>query len=331
MRRSTFLRGGVGAAVLAATARPSQSLAQQPPFPSRTLTLVVPVPAGGLQDGLMRALATQLGQVWKSNVIVENRPGGSGLIAGTAVARAPADGYTLMTSDNFSLVTNQLLHKAPPFVLFRDLVPVCAVARGDNVLVVPANSSIRNFKDLVAQAKAKPGNLSYGSFGLGTSPHLDTLALAQATGIDVVHVPYKGGSEIVAALMAGDQLSFSLMGLAPTLGPIRSGRLRPIAFGGAQRSALLPDVPTLGEVVGAELTSQAWFGLFAPAKVPKAVREQIADGVAEVLKSPEFIAQSLAKAGLEPEFRSEAAAERELRANYALVQKRLKAAGMGAS
>jgi hypothetical protein len=261
---------------------------------------MVPVPAGGLQDGLARAFALQLSKLWKQSVVIENRVGASGAIAIAALARAAPDGYTLSTTDNASLVTTQILKPSAQYEIFKDLVPVSGLAEGSNVLLVHAASPIQNLGDLITLAKAKPGTVNYGSFGIGTSNHLDTENLAKVAGVKFVHIPYKGGTEVLQALMANDQLTFAITGASSALPYVRQGSLRAIANGGSTRSTVFASVPTFAELGLTGFESTAWFGLYAPAKTPKIIIDKIASDIDAILKDKDFVERSIANVGLKP-------------------------------
>jgi tripartite-type tricarboxylate transporter receptor subunit TctC len=269
-------------------------------FPTKPVTIMVPVPAGGLQDGLARAFALQLSKLWKQSVVVDNRVGASGAIAIAALARAAPDGYTLSTTDNASLVTTQILKPSAQYEIFKDLVPVSGIAEGSNVLLVHAASPIQNLGDLIALAKAKPGTVNYGSFGIGTSNHLDTENLAKVAGVKFVHIPYKGGTEVLQALMTNDQITFAITGASSALPYVKQGSLRAIANGGSTRSAVFAAVPTFAELGLTGFESTAWFGLYAPAKTPKIIIDKIAGDIDTILKDKDFVDRSIVNVGLKP-------------------------------
>jgi tripartite-type tricarboxylate transporter receptor subunit TctC len=256
-------------------------------YPSKPVRLILPVPAGGVQDGLARAISIELGKLWGQTVLVDNRAGASGIIAAEQAAKAAPDGYTLFMTDNVTWMTNQFLRSKLPYDPVKDFVTVIGLVRSGNVVVARADLPVKNMQELIALAKAKPGELNYGSFGLGTSPHVDTEALSKIAGVQVTHVPYKGGPEILKSLLAGD-LAFSVTGLQPALPLIRSGRVRALAFGGLQRSPTLPDVPTLSESGFPGFDSGAWFGWLAPAGVPSAIVSRVAADASRVVTTPEF-------------------------------------------
>lgn len=268
-------------------------------FPVKAVRLVLPVPPGGLQDALARALAFELSKTWGQQVIVDNRPGASGIIAADIVAKAPADGYTVFMTDNVTWAVNQFLRSKLPYDPQKDFAPVVGLVQAGNVLVVGSDSPVKSVQDLLKAARAKPGELNYGSFGLGSSPHIDTEALSAVAGIRLTHVPYKGGPEILQGLMGG-QIEFSITGLPPTLPLIRQGRIRALAYGGLQRSSALPDVPTFSESGLKGFESGAWFGWMVPARTPSAVVEKIAADAIRIAATPEFRDKYILGVGMEP-------------------------------
>ena len=268
-------------------------------FPVKAVRLVLPVPPGGLQDALARALAFELSKTWGQQVIVDNRPGASGIIAADIVAKAPADGYTVFMTDNVTWAVNQFLRSKLPYDPQKDFAPVVGLVQAGTVLVVGSDSPVMSVQDLLKAARAKPGELNYGSFGLGSSPHIDTEALSAVAGIRLTHVPYKGGPEILQGLMGG-QIEFSITGLPPTLPLIRQGRIRALAYGGLQRSSALPDVPTFSESGLKGFESGAWFGWMVPARTPSAVVEKIAADAIRIAATPEFRDKYILGVGMEP-------------------------------
>lgn len=294
MKTGRFLRQVVNilmAAAMAVCAHPA--LAQAPAaspaegFPSKPVRLVVPVPAGGLQDTLARAVAQGVARIWGQAIVVENRAGASGIIAAEFVAKSAPDGYTLMMTDNVSLMTNQFLRSNLPYDLARDFAPIIALTQTSNILVARPEFPARTVQELVALARTKPAELTYGSFGLGSSPHVDTEAFSALAGIKLTHVPYKGGVAILQGLMSG-QLSFSLMGMTAAIPLIKQDRIRALAYGGLRRSPVFPDVPTLSESGFKGFESSAWFGWLAPSATPVAIIDRIAADAGRVISTPEF-------------------------------------------
>lgn len=277
------------------------SIATAQGYPSKPVRLIVPVPAGGLQDSLARALAHELGRAWNQSIVVDNRPGATGIIAADALAKSPADGYVIFMTDNVTLMTNQFLRSKLPYDPVRDFAPVIGLVRAGNVLVTRPDSPLKSVADLIAAARAKPRELNYGSFGPGSAAHVDTEALSAAAGIELNHVPYKGGPDILKGVLAGD-LAFSLTGLPPALPLIRQGRIVALAYGSLRRSPALPGVPTFAESGVAELKgfeAVAWFGLLAPGATPKALVDKIAIDASKVINMPEFNEKYVTGVGME--------------------------------
>jgi tripartite-type tricarboxylate transporter receptor subunit TctC len=271
---------------------------QVPAFPSKPMRLILPVPPGGLQDAFARALGQELTKTWGQTVIVDNRAGASGIIAAEAVAKSAPDGYTLLMTDNVTWMTNHFLRKLP-YDSVKDFLPVIGLVQAGNVLVTAPDFPAKTLQELIDLARAKPGELNYGSFGMGSSPHVDTEAMSLAANIKVTHVPYKGGPEILQGLVGG-QISFSITGLPPALPLIRQGRLRALAYGGLQRSSAMPDVPTLSEAGLKGFESGAWFGWFVPAGTPRATIDKIAADAGRVVANSEFREKFVFRVGLEP-------------------------------
>ncbi len=269
--------------ILLALAAPP--LLAQTAYPARPVRLVLPVTPGGLQDTLARALAPEFTKRWGQTLVVENRAGANGAIATQFVARAPADGYTILMSSVMQ-VSNDLnpdTQGAPDPT--RELAPVIALVSTGNILVTTPQFPASTLRELLDLAKANPGKFNYGSFGVGSSSHLDMQALADMHGIKATHIPYKGGADLMQALL-GNQIAFTVAGLQSALPFVKQGRLKAIAYGGARRSAVLPDVPTLSETIKG-FESGGWFGMFAPAGTPRAVIDRIAADASAVINTPE--------------------------------------------
>jgi tripartite-type tricarboxylate transporter receptor subunit TctC len=249
---------------------------------SKPLHIVVPFAAGGAVDVVARAVGQRMSELTGSPVVIDNRPGANANIGADAVAKSAPDGSTLLMAAN-GLAANVTLFKSLPFDARTDFEPVARVGYAPLVLVVATDSPVKSLKELLALAKAKPGSLNYGSAGNGTSQHLATELLRLQTGVDVVHVPYKGGAPAVTDLMGG-RLSFFITNPIEVLANIKAERLRALAVGSPKRLPLLPEVPTFAEagVPGYEAT--VWWGLFAPAKTPK---EAVGKLGAETLKALE--------------------------------------------
>lgn len=234
----------------------------------KVIRMVVPFSAGGATDLLGRALAAELGKGLKQSVIVENRAGAGGSVGAQAVANAPADGYTLLLASGSMFTVNQFIYSKLPYSL-ADFSPIGKVANGPMVITVNANLPVKNTRELIEYARARPGKLSFSSAGVGSQTHMAGEAFSDAAGIELMHVPYKGEGPGYTDLMAGviEVAVGNINAIAPLL---KGGRLRALSVTGKERSALLPDVPTTAEdgVPGFEFTG--WFALLAPAGTPQA-------------------------------------------------------------
>jgi len=240
--------------------------AQTPAYPDRAIKIVVPYAAGGAVDIVARIVGQALAEQLKQPVIVDNRPGASANIGMELVAKSAPDGYTLLMASN-GLTTNMALFPSLTFDGRRDFAPVARLGYAPLVIVVPAASPARSLKDLIAMAKAKPGDLSYGSAGNGSSGHLAGEMLKASAGIDVLHVPYKGGAPAITDLL-GERLSFMPINPLEVLPHVQAGKLRVLAVGSDKRFLLLPDVPTAAEAGVPGFEASVWWGLVAPARTP---------------------------------------------------------------
>ena len=255
-------------------------------YPEQMVRLVVPFSAGSMTDLLARTVAEKLGERWKQQVIVENRPG----LAGTSsVAKATADGYTLMlTSNGHTVIGN--LNKNLSFDPQKDFVGISQVATTPLILVAPPESATKSVKELIAAAKAKPGALNYSSAGLGSTTGIAGELFKQTTQTDIVHLPFRGLPESQTAVIRGDvAMAFTFFNVGGDL--VQSGKMRGLAVTGAKRLAGLPDVPTFAEAGLPEFQYDAWFGVMAPAATPKPIVAKVAEAIAAVLQLPDVKAR----------------------------------------
>ena len=294
-------------------------------FPEKAVTLVVPFPAGGATDPVARALATRMSELWKQPVVVLNRAGAGGNIGAEAVARGAADGYTLLVGTTALAIAPSLYAKLG-YDALRDFAPVSQATSAPNLLVVHPSLPARSVKELVALARARPGDLISASAGTGTSNHLSLLLLINLARVDITHVPYKGAAPAVADVVGGH----AHMTFAPspaTLGLVQTGRLRALAVTTPSRWSGLPEVPTVAEagVPGYELTS--WIGLFAPSATPQAVIARVHATVVDSLATP-GVRDALVKSGAEPVGSRPEEFARHLKLEVARWGKVLKAAGI---
>ncbi len=265
-------------------------------FPGRMVRLVVPYPPGGGVDGLARPLAEQLSKKWGVPVVIENKAGASTLIGGEFVVRAPADGTTLFFTTESSITSNPYLFKKLPFDPIKDLAPITQLIGLHQMLVVHPSIPVSTVDELVAYAKANPNKLSYASYGNGSQPHLLFESLKAKTGIQMMHVPYKGIAPALLATLSGE-VSATLGGAATSGEHSRAGKLKALAIGRGERLKDFPNIPTLEEAGYKDIDPLSWFGLFAPAGTPAATLHKIQADVAEVMKTPAFAEPNVFKKG----------------------------------
>lgn len=285
------------AAVMAAFAA-SPALAQTGDYPNRPVRIIVPQTAGGAVDIVARAIAQKLSESWGQQVIVDNRPGANGIIGMEALAKAKPDGYTLAAPFTSVLSINPFVYKKLPYDAFKDFAPVMQSVTNVIVLVVHPSLPVRTVKDLVALGKSRPGDIVYGSFGVGNLTHLAGELFRMETGMKMVHVPYKGETPAVTDLIGGQyMLLFSTS--AGVNSHIKEGRLRLLATGGEKRAAAYPDTPTMAEAgfPGAGVTG--WSGLAMPAGTPPEIVQKFSRDAARHVRSPEMM-ERLTALGAEP-------------------------------
>jgi tripartite-type tricarboxylate transporter receptor subunit TctC len=272
--------------------------AAQDAYPSRTVYIVVPFPAGGVADLLPRLVGQKLSEKWGKPVVVENKPGASGNIGMAYVAQQPADGYTLALAPTGNLTVNPTLFRNLPFDTARDFTPVTLLANVPNVLVVHPSVPASTVQELVAYAKSHPGKLNFASPGAGSGAHLAGELLNLDAGIHMVHVPYKGLAPAVNDLMGG-QVQVMFAGVSTILQQVKSGKLRALAVAGPHRLDALPGVPTVAEsgYPGFDVTS--WYGIVARSGTPPAIIARLHDDMAQALKQPDVV-KKLEDLGLEP-------------------------------
>ncbi len=259
--------------------------------------MVVAYPPGGGIDILARQLADKLATPWGQPVIVENKPGANTILAADLVAKA-TDGHTVLMTSEGTFSINPHMYAKLPYDAQRDFLPVTLLVLLQQLLVANPSLPANNLAELIALAKARPGSINYASYGSGSQPHLSGEMLKYKAGIDLVHVPYKGISLAVPAVMAGEvQLTFS--GIATSMALLKSGRIKPIAIGGPRRSPLLPEVPTFAELGYPEVQTHAWFGLFLPAGAPKEAALRIYRDTKSILDDPRFRQPQLIDKGYE--------------------------------
>ena len=276
-------------------------------YPSRAVKIIVPFGAGGPTDVYTRAIAEELRKSLHQPFIMENRPGAGTTIGTDVVAKAPPDGYTLLMVSGTQTV-NETLYAHKPYQLMRDLVPIAPLIDSDLVLVVHPSVPAKTLGELLALARAKPGTLNYGSSGPGSNYHMAGELLKNLTGIDIVHVPYKGSTGARNDILSGQiQILFDSV---PTMAPqIKAGMVRALGTSGKSRSPILPDVPTMAEAGVPGFNATLWVGFMAPAGTPKPIIDKLHDEITKILRRPD-IKQAWEKTGAtpivmtQPEFKS---------------------------
>lgn len=260
-------------------------VAQAQAWPSKPIRLVVPFAPGGTSSIVARSVAAEMEKGLGQPIIIDNRPGGGGNVAMQDVARADADGYTLIIGHIGTLAVNPFMFEKLPFDTNRDFAPVSLLAKVPNIFVVHADVPAKDLREFVALAKKQPGKLYYGSAGNGSAGHLAFEYLKLVAGIDLVHVPYKGTGPNLTDLLAGRTQATSA-GTPPLLPHVKSGKLRVIAVGAAKRLAILPDVATVAEQGYAGFETTQWYGLNAPGKTPAPIIRRLADEAAKAARHP---------------------------------------------
>jgi tripartite-type tricarboxylate transporter receptor subunit TctC len=282
-------------AVAAAMTACGSAFAQS--WPAKPITLIVPFPAGGTTDVLARALADRLQQSLGQPVIVESKPGAGATLGADYVAKSRPDGYTLLVGAVHHTIASSVYRKLP-YDFQKDFAPITTIALVPNVLVVNAGNPARTVADLVAQAKAEPGKLNYGSNGNGTAQHLIGTQFENLTGTDLVHIPYKGSGPLVTDLL-GNQVTMSFDTITPVLQHIKAGKLRALAVTTDKRASALPEVPTLEEAGVKGVNIGTWFGVLAPVATPKEILVRLNEEMVKVIQSADF-RKRMEEIGAEP-------------------------------
>lgn len=260
--------------------------AQSPAWPTKPVKFVVPQPAGGSNDAMGRAVAEPLGRRLGQSIVVDNRPGASGAVGMEAVASSPPDGHTFVVASD-SVALQSVIRKGLKWNVERDFVAVAMFGAQPIVVAVPAASPFKSIKDVVAAAKASPGKLGYATSGQGSIQHLAGELFAQTAGLDLLHVPYKGGGQAITDLV-GAQVPVAVLGLAAVLPHAKAGRVRILAVTTKARSPAVPDVPTLDETVTPGYDVRQWAGLMAPAATPPEILARLQQDIAAVLATKEL-------------------------------------------
>ena len=256
-------------------------------YPSKPIRYIVPFPPGGGQDLVVRALAPRMTEALGQPVLVDNRPGAATMVGAELAAKSPPDGYTVFNGSNTTLSINPNLYSKVPYDPVKDFAPVTYIASLPNLLVVHPSLPVRTVKELAALARAKPGQLNFGSSGTGTPAQLAGVMFGDAAGVKLVHVPYRGSSQALTALISGEtQIMFS--SITSTLPFVKSGRMRAIAVTGAKRSLAAPELPTVAESGFPGFEAVTWYGLFVPAGTPAPVIGRLNAEMVKILHAPDF-------------------------------------------
>jgi tripartite-type tricarboxylate transporter receptor subunit TctC len=277
------------------------SAASAQTYPNGQVRLIVPTSPGGVTDTMARIVAQRLSESLGQTVIVDNRPGGNGSIGAVAVAHAPADGLTLLVTSDATITANPSLFKLPYSA--KDFTPITVLCRGTPMLVVNSSVPAHSVQELIALAKAKPGLLNYGSYGVGTYAHLSMEDFKKRTGTNIVHIPYRGATPAAQALLAGD-VSMLLLNLSSIEAHEQTGKVRILASAGATRAEARPDLPTIAEAGVPGFATSVWFALFGPADLPPELTAKIHADVGKVLDLPQtkefFAKNSFERVNLSP-------------------------------
>lgn len=258
--------------------------AAQDNYPQRPVTLVAPTAAGGGTDTIGRFIGDRLGKALKQPFIVDNKPGANGILGTDNVAHAPPDGYRLLFTYTAAHVVNPFMVKKLPYDVTRDFAPIAQIGRGGNLLLVSPNLPVKTLKEFVDYVKARPNQLNYCSWGIGSGGHLSMESLKRQAGLVMTHVAYKGTMPCVQDIVAG-QVQAGFGDTSSTMELVRAGKLRAIATSGPTRAPNLPDVPTMNEA-GYPFTTYSWYGLFAPASTPRPIIQRLNAAVQQILKEP---------------------------------------------
>jgi tripartite-type tricarboxylate transporter receptor subunit TctC len=267
-------------------------------YPTKPIRIIIPTAPGGNPDFIARPIAQKMSEAMKQPIVIDNRPGAAGIIGVEFVARAAPDGYTILFGAIGHVATPSALHAKLAFDAIKDFAPISMLAAAPFALFVHPSLAARSVQELVALAKARPGQLNYASFGIGSFTHFVTESLSASVGIKMVHVPYKGSAPAAAALLAGEvMLSFDA--LQATLPQVQAKRLHALAIGAARRAPIAPDIPTFAEAGFPDVTASAWFGLFAPVNTPRDIVVRLHAEAVKALALQE-IRDHFERAGFEP-------------------------------
>lgn len=325
-RRREFM--GACTAVVSAFGFPA--LAQETKYPSRTITIVVPFPAGGAVDTAGRAMGERLSKVLNQPVIIDNKGGAGGAIGSTFVAKAKPDGYTLVVTSQSSHVANPAFSSTLPYDPIKDFAPITLIERLPNVLLINPSLPVKNIAEFVAYAKQNPGRLNYASSGNGSMLHLNMELLKSQYGIFLTHIPYRAAGTALTELMAGQVHAMFTNVQASNVGYVNQGKLRAIAVASPSRSDVLPNVPTFGELKQTDLNLTSWTGLAAPAGTPETIVNQLYAAMRTVLQDPATVAAWQKRGSLIPEAVTPAEYRQEISNRIAFYKRLIKANNLSA-
>jgi tripartite-type tricarboxylate transporter receptor subunit TctC len=303
----------------------AQAFAQASAYPRQTVKVLVPYSPGGLPDTVARVVGQKLSEKWGQPVVIENRPGGNGVISAQALMASAPDGYTLLVTDMSMFVINPFIYSKLPYDAQKDFTAISLVARAPLFLAVQPSLPANNFQEFVALAKAHPGTLSYGSSGIGSIHHLTFESIKAALGIDVLHVPFKGTGQSVPAVVAG-QVSAVFSAFPSLAGFAKEGKLKLIAVNSKERSSLAPDVATIAETSIPGFDFAPSIGVWGPAGTPPAIAGKIAADVSDLLKDP-ALAERLHVLGIDPVGLGPQAFMQQLAADRERYERAVKVAG----
>jgi tripartite-type tricarboxylate transporter receptor subunit TctC len=255
-------------------------------YPSRPIRIIVPFSAGSGSDFLARQIGPKLTQVWGQPVVIDNRPSAAGTVAGEIVTRATPDGHTLMMTSS-GIAASASLYPKLPYDTVKDFAPVTRLAITATLIVTSPTSPLRTVKDLIEHARKRPGQLTYGHSGVGSGTHFASELLNMQAGVKTVHVPYKGGTEVMTDVIGG-RIDYGVVPMAPTVPLVKAGRAHGIAVTTAERSSAVPDVPTVAESGLPGYAYDGWFATLAPSKTPPAIVQKLADEIARILALPDI-------------------------------------------
>ncbi len=296
-------------------------------YPEKPIRMIVPFPPGSASDFLARTVGIKLNEQYGQQVVIDNRPGAGGIVGSAMIAKAVADGYTLgMIGQPFLI--NAILQKDAPYRALEDVVTIAQVAALANVLVIAPNLPVKTTAELIAMAKAKPGELNFGSAGIGASSHIAGEAFKAAAGINVVHVPFKLLSDIFTEMVAG-RVHLYMFPLPAVMPMLKDGKLHVLAVGTAQRVSSLPGVPTIAESGLPGFQSQSWFGVVGPAKTPRAIVQQLNKDIVDILQKTDTKERFL-RQGAEAVLTTPEEFQKLMQSEYAKYQNLVKDAGISA-